>query len=287
MALEFFPRGARAAALALPALLCLACDTGRGDYLDTGTLPDPSGYTLVWSDEFNGAGVDGTKWTPETGGGGWGNNEAEVYTGNAANLGIIADGAVSALRITARQDSPGSFSSARIKTQGRFSFKYGKAEARIKLPKGRGMWPAFWMLGDSISSLGWPRCGEIDILEMRGGIADGVIGSTLHWGADWQHHEYVGIERPALANGAAFADDYHVFTMEWDASDFRFYLDGSLYYTQAITTSGYADMSAFTTGNFFFILNLAVGGNYISNQLPNSSFISQDMLVDWIRVYQK
>jgi beta-glucanase (GH16 family) len=270
------------------AALCLSCNVSAGDYLATDKAPDTSGWNLVWQDEFNGTSVDSTKWVAETGNGsnGWGNGEAEYYTGNAANLGITAESGNSVLCITAKADtsySGFSYTSARIKTQGKFSFQYGKVEARIKLPKGTGMWPAFWLLGDSISSISWPKCGEIDVLEMKGGISDNTIGSTLHWADSGGNHQYSTPANYTLSSGV-FADDYHVFGMVWDASTISFQLDGYTYCTQSTTASDMA--AAFANGKFFIILNLAVGGNYVGTT-PPSSFVSQSMYVDWVRVYQK
>jgi beta-glucanase (GH16 family) len=273
------------------AALCLSCNVSAGDYLASGKVPDTSGWNLVWADEFNGTSVDATKWVAETGNGapnnpGWGNNEAEYYTSNPGNLGIITESGNSVLFITAKADtsySGFSYTSARIKTQGKFSFQYGKVEARIKLPQGQGMWPAFWLLGDSISSKGWPACGEIDVLEMQGG-KDRTINSTLHWANPDGSHAQTQSVSSTLASGV-FADNYHIFGMVWDSSSISFQLDGYTYCTESTTPAAMA--AAFANGKFFIILNLAVGGNYLNGQLPTAGVLPQSMYVDWVRVYQK
>lgn len=270
-------------------LFFLSCDTGKGDYV-TGKTDSSSGdWQLVWSDEFDGNSVDATKWVAEIGNNnGWGNSEQEYYTGDSGNLDIVEDGGNSVLRIRALADSSHSgysYTSARIKTQSKFSFQYGKIEAKIKLPQGQGLWPAFWMLGDSISTLGWPRCGEIDILEMKGGISDDTISSTLHWPDAYGNDTYKSASY-SLASGV-FADGYHIFAMQWDSGDIYFFLDGTLYSTQPIKDDSYTDMSAFTAGKFFVVLNLAVGGNFLGGATPPSGFDHADMYVDYVRVYQK
>lgn len=243
-------------------------------------------YKLVWSDEFDGTTLDLSKWTYEVGNGvnGWGNNELEYYTSRSQNI-SVENGY---LAITAQKENYGSFNytSARIKTQGKFSFRYGKAEARIKLPYGNGIWPAFWMLGDDISTVGWPSCGEIDIMEMIGGsgvgntgtqLSDSTVYGTLHWNQNG-HVQSGG--KISLKSGR-FADGFHLFGVIWTPQLIKFYVDSTIYYQIDISP---AWMSAFQN-KFFIILNLAVGGNWPGN--PNSTTVfPQTMLVDYVRVYQ-
>ena len=270
------------AALALP---------GRAVWAEepAGSNWDLSGWHLLWGDEFNGPDVDQGSWTAEIGDGGpqnpgWGNAEAEYYTGRPENLSIVNDGALSVLRIRARPERLGGkfYTSARIKTQEKRSFLFGRVEARIKLPAGKGLWPAFWLLGDSISTVGWPECGEIDILEMRGGNDNAVLG-TIHWkGADGYHASSIpGVAR--LSTGD-FAEHYHLFGLEWNQEEVAWFLDGKKYASQPVSDPGKA---AFRTGMFFVILNLAVGGRFLGNEIPPVGWKEADMLVDWVRWYGK
>jgi beta-glucanase (GH16 family) len=231
-----------------------------------------------WAEEFNYSGLpDPAKWNMETGGGGWGNNESQYYTDNLANA-QVANGV---LTITAKEQTIGSnpYTSARITTKDKFEFKYGKIEARIKLPYGQGIWPAFWMLGENIYSAGWPACGEIDIMEMVGGAGnDNVCHSTIHWDHNGTH-AYYG-QSYTLPSGI-FANAYHIFTAEWNNQEIRTYMDGIHYYTADITPS---ELNEFHN-EFFIIMNLAVGGNWPG--YPNASTVfPQTMKVDYIRVYK-
>jgi len=275
---------------ALAASSLLACAGDRGELLLPPPSLDPSAWTLVWADEFEGPGLDLTKWKAELGTGawGWGNNELECYTARPENLAVEAApaGATgSVLRIRALREAYGgaAYSSARIKTQGLFSFRYGRAEARIRLPRGQGLWPAFWMLGDSIATRGWPACGEVDILEMRGGLDDASVSATLHWQDAGGSHQYAPPGKATLASGV-FADDWHVFGVLWDESSILWYLDGAVYYRASILE---AEREEFRSGPFFLILNLAVGGNFVLGHEPGADFAGADLLVDWVRVYRR
>ena len=195
----------------------------------------PEGYTLVWSDEFKGKEgslPDASKWTYDIGGSGWGNHELEFYTNRAENA-RIEDGK---LVITVRQEpytgpdgAKFNYTSARLKTEGLFSQAYGRFEARIKLPAGQGIWPAFWMLGENIPSAGWPKCGEIDIMENVGkepGINHGSLRGPSSTNAT--SDQTATITFPA---GQKLSDDVHVYTVEWEPGTVRFYLDSNLYAT--------------------------------------------------------
>jgi beta-glucanase (GH16 family) len=235
---------------------------------------------LVWAEEFNYTGLpDPNIWNMETGGGGWGNNELQYYTETENNA--YVDNGV--LTITAREEQVGDrdYTSARITTQGKFDFKYGKIEARIKLPYGQGLWPAFWMLGANINTVGWPACGEIDIMELVGGSPDGdnTCHATIHWDNDGEHAQY-GLPY-TLPNGI-FADDFHVFTVEWDAQEIRAYVDNVEYYVADITPEALSEFQ----NNFFIILNVAVGGNWPGPPDGTTEF-PQTMQVDYVRVFQE
>ena len=232
-------------------------------------------WQLVWSDEFNGAAntqPDATKWTYDIGNNGWGNNELENYTDLAENAHM--DG-LGHLDIHVENPSPGVYTSARIKTEGLFATEYGRIEARIKLPFGQGIWPAFWMLGTDITTVSWPQCGEIDIMEN--------IGSTpsINYGSVHAPNYNVTAQYP-LANGQKLSDDFHTFAIQWSAQSVTFYVDGSSY--QTITQSDAGSSWVFNTP-FFIILNVAVGGTFPGSPNATTQF-PQDMLVDYVRVYQ-
>jgi beta-glucanase (GH16 family) len=249
--------------------------------------PPPPSYTLTWSDEFsaaNGSLPDSSKWVMETGGNGWGNNELETYTNRTQNA-HVQDGN---LVITANKETfTGSdgitrqYTSARLKTAGLFEQKYGRFEARIKITQGQGMWPAFWMLGNNIGTAGWPSCGEIDIMENIGkepSIVHGTIHGPGYSGAN-------GLGGPYTLPSGKFADDFHIFAIEWEASALRFYVDGNLYETRTP-----ADLPTGKTWvfdhPFFILLNVAVGGDWPGNP-DNTTVFPQNMLVDYVRVYTK
>ncbi|MDP1578959.1 MAG: glycoside hydrolase family 16 protein, partial [Candidatus Didemnitutus sp.] len=212
------------------------------------------------------------------GSGGWGNNELQYYTQENAT---VANGE---LVITARKDANGFYTSSRLKTQGKHSWTYGKIAARLRMPKGQGMWPAFWMLGDNITSVGWPRCGEIDIVEMVGGgeDRDDSYYGTLHWDA-FGNHASTGTGRHELPDPQILNDNYHVFEIEWNQTSLTWKIDGMPYGTSSINTAQWPTMTAFHN-KFFIILNLAVGGNWPG--YPNTSTeFPQTLRVDWVRVY--
>lgn len=246
-----------------------------------------STYQLVWSDEFggaNGSAPDATKWAIQTGGDGWGNHELEYYTARPSNV-QVADGnlVITAVKeeYTGADNVTRHFTSARLQTKGLFSQQYGKFEARIKIPRGQGMWPAFWMLGNNIDTVQWPACGEIDIMENIGREPSMVHG-TLH--APGYTPEGVSASY-ILPKGQAFADDFHTFAVEWEPQQIRFYVDGNLYATQTPATAPPNSPWPFQQP-FFILLNLAVGGDWPGNPDDTTQF-PQQMLVDYVRVYQK
>jgi beta-glucanase (GH16 family) len=246
-----------------------------------------SGWALAWSDEFNGPNgspPDPEKWAIETGGGGWGNNELEYYTDRPKNV-YQQDGnlVITALEEKYKADGVSrNYTSARLKTQGKFSQTFGRFEARMKIPRGQGIWPAFWMLGADIGEAGWPTCGEIDIMENIG-KEPGMVHGTIHGPGYSADH---GIGAPfSLPAGQSFADDFHVFAVEWEPEAIRFYVDGHLYATRTP-----ADLPQGTKWvydhPFFLLLNVAVGGYWPGNPEASTSF-PQTMLVDYVRVYRR
>jgi beta-glucanase (GH16 family) len=247
-----------------------------------------TGWKLVWSDEFdrpNGSAVDASKWVTEVGGEGWGNQELEYYTNRPQNI-FIRDGnlVIRAWResYTGADGVKRNYTSARLKSAGKFSQTYGRFEARIKIPAGQGMWPAFWMLGDDIEKVGWPACGEIDIMENIGkepSMVHGSIHGPGFVGGD-------GIEAPyTLSAKRRFADDFHIFAVEWEPNAIRFYVDHDLYVTRTRADLHRGWKWVFDHP-FFLVLNLAVGGDWPGN--PDSGTVfPQKMLVDYVRVYQR
>ncbi len=238
-------------------------------------------YKLVWSDEFNGAAgaaLDSSKWTYDVGGNGWGNSELEYYTSGAANASIDGNGN---LVITAKNQSMSgmNYTSARIKTQGLASWTYGRIEARIKIPKGQGMWPAFWLLGTNINSSPWPSCGEIDVME-NVGKEPAIVHGSMHGPG------YSGSAGPTaqVSLSAPVGDDYHVFAIEWEQNVIRWYVNDTLYSTKSPSDIPAGDTWVYSHA-FFILLNVAVGGTWPGN--PDSTTVfPQQMLVDYVRVCQ-
>lgn len=228
-------------------------------------------YTkLIWADEFNYKGApDSSKWTYDLGGNGWGNHELEYYTNRPENV-MVKDGM---LHITALKENfkGNEYTSARILTKGKFSFKYGRVEARAKLPTGVGTWPAIWMLGSNIDSVGWPACGEIDIMEHLGRDLNKIYG-TLHYPEHYGSH----------ANGKTIkisnAHDFHIYGLEWSPKEIKISVDGKVF--QTVENSPEIPFNQ----NFFIILNQAMGGDFGGPVDPKVT--KETMEVDYIRVYQ-
>ena len=227
-------------------------------------------WQLVWSDEFNGTSVDGSKWNVDVGNPNV-NNEKEYY--QASNATVTGGNLV----ITAKNQSVGGqpYTSAKLETFGKFSTTYGRIEARIKVPAFQGSWPAFWMLGTNINTpgVGWPNCGEIDILEQVN-TSNTILG-TMHWNGGSGHVQYGSSTTTTLA-------DYHVYAVEWDTNSIKWYVDNTLYVTGNIQNN-INNTGAFHNP-FYIILNLAVGGDLPGNTINNGA-LPANMLVDYVRVY--
>lgn len=245
-------------------------------------------WRLVWSDEFDAprnSSIDPAKWVTETGGGGWGNNELQHYTARRENV-YIEGGAlvIKALKekYTGADGITRAYTSARIKTHGKFSQRYGRFEARIRLPHGQGIWPAFWMLGEDIKEKGWPACGEIDIMEHIGrepSKAFGTVHGPGYNGAGGLSSFFT------LPNDEQFANGFHTFAVEWEPNCLRWYVDDKLYATK--TSANLPPGTRWVYDHpFFMLLNVAVGGNWPGNPDATSLF-PQTMRVDYVRVYQR
>jgi beta-glucanase (GH16 family) len=249
----------------------------------------PSPWKLVWSDEFSGrdgSSPDSNKWTYDIGGKGWGNHELESYTKRPENARIEKGNLVINAQKETYTDADGltrDYTSARLKTQGLFAQTYGRFEARIKIPEGQGMWPAFWLLGQDISTVDWPKCGEVDIMENIG-KEPGTVHGSLH-GPSTNNPTSDLTQIFSLPVGQNLAEDFHLYAVEWETGRVRFYLDSHLYAT--------FDSSQWPTGGkwvfdhpFFIILNVAVGGDWPGSPDASTKF-PQTMLVDYVRVYTR
>jgi beta-glucanase (GH16 family) len=233
---------------------------------------------LTWSDEFEGTALNAASWTPELGNGcsvgicGWGNNELQVYTDKSENVKLDNGKLV----ITAIKTESGGYTSARIKTENKRELKYGRIDVRAKLPKGQGLWPAIWMLGENIDLVGWPTCGEIDIMELRGG-APSIVEGTVHYNNDGYKYNS---SSTTLSSGD-FSQKFHVFSIVWDFNTITWYVDNKEF--KKFSNSNIASWPF--NKPFFFIMNVAVGGNY--GGPPNETTVfPQQMTVDYIRVFQ-
>ncbi|MEM7333193.1 MAG: glycoside hydrolase family 16 protein [Chloroflexota bacterium] len=238
------------------------------------------GWDLVWQDEFDGPDIDLEKWSHEVNGRGGGNNELQYYTDFPENS-FIEDGN---LVIEAREERyiGRSYTSARMRTLGKGDWQYGRFEARIKLPTGQGLWPAFWMLPSEWRYGGWPSSGEIDIMELVGHEPDTVHG-TIHFGG-LGNHLYTG--KPFSLDAGIFNDDFYIFAVEWEEREMRWYIDDEHYLTQNSWSTRNADYPAPFDQPFHIILNVAVGGNWPGSPDETTVF-PQRMEVDYVRVYQR
>lgn len=235
------------------------------------------GFNLVWSDEFEGTALNTDDWNYETGASGWGNDESQFYRSGDNNA-KVENGY---LVITAKEESFGSapYTSARLTTEGKQSFQYGRIDIRARLPYGQGLWPALWMLGDNFRTVGWPSCGELDIMELIGGddYNDRTVHGTAHW-ADANGAQASHSGARSLPNGK-FADQFHVFSVIWDQNSIKWFLDDIQFHS--LNTSS---LSAFQQP-YFFIFNIAVEGDWPGPVGPNTQF-PQFMVVDYVRVFQ-
>jgi beta-glucanase (GH16 family) len=278
----------KAGASAVLALSLLACTETKTKDIPAPTPVTPevnedakelNQYTeLKWSDEFDSGSLDQSKWVQEQGGGGWGNNELQNYTNSPENTSFTSSGN---LVIEAKRQQSGSnaYTSARLITKGKQTFRFGRIDVRAKLPKGKGVWPAIWMLGADIDQNNWPKCGEIDIIELRGSRPKELL-STMHYANSSGAHDMKGTTEMLTTDLSA---DFHIYTVVRSKNMTRFFLDGSAtpYYTYTAT-----DASPYPFNNpFFLILNVAVGGDFDGNPDAATTF-PQQMQVDYVRYYQ-
>ncbi|MCC5941731.1 MAG: glycoside hydrolase family 16 protein [Balneolaceae bacterium] len=270
--------------------ILFSCDSSTSiDNGDNNNGPDPTDPTerewqLVWSDEFDDDELDMSKWSYQIGTGasegltGWGNNELQYYTDREENV-FIEDGK---LHIVAhREDYNGMrYTSGRLRTMNKGDWKYGRIEVRAKSPKGQGIWPAIWMLPTYNAYGGWPKSGEIDIMELVGHEPETIHG-TVHFGPDWPHNRNIGTD-VSLDEGT-FADDFYTFSIEWKQNEIKWFLDDEHFFT--VTPSDLSPDNYPFNEDFHLLINLAVGGFWPGNPDQTTEF-PQSFIIDYVRVYQ-
>ena len=255
------------------------------DNLEDDTYQPGADWTLAWSDEFQGTTIDATNWTYQVEEAGRFNKEWQRYTDSVKNAYI--DNNCLVIKAIHESDRHGSdqYSSARLHTANKQAWKYGKIAARIQLPHGEGIWPAFWMLGTNIEENGgdtpWPQSGEVDILELYGSKDDAVVEANLHYANKSDSHASMGAASFALEQGI-FADGFHVFELEWDSNKIEWLVDGKSFASTQISGDEFLEFHK----EFFILLNIAVGGAHAGRPDKTTRF-PQYMYVDWVRVYQK
>ncbi len=273
-------------------LIIVGCS---GSSTSAGDDPEPEGpvrpgWTLVWSDEFDGPEIDLSKWEHEVNADGGGNNEEQYYTARPENS-TIEDGC---LVIMARRENYGEggnlreFTSARLRTLNKGDWLYGRFEIRAKLPRGQGMWPAIWMLPTDWYYGGWPHSGEIDIMEAVNLAPDNnrVYGTIHYYHSAWGNNDHPSMGGNTTS-GDLFSEEFHEFSLEWDPEEFRWYVDDQLYFTASSWESTVAPFPAPFTRRFHLILNVAVGGSWPGPPDLQSTPFPQSMDVDYVRVWMK
>ena len=265
------------------ATICTAQDAGVNE-LAVQTADSGAGWRLVWQDEFDGQTLDYSKWGVEQNAFGGGNEELQIYTDRKENVRVEAG----CLVLEARRDNAGvsgterEYSSGRVRTKHRGDWKYGRVEVRARLPKGAGIWPAIWMLPTDECYGSWASSGEIDIVELKGGEPNKVLG-TLHYGGHWPDNKYSGEEY--VLPERTFADDFHTFAVEWKEGEIKWFVDGNHYQTQTEWESIGGAYPAPFDQRFHLLFNLAVGGHFVQKPNDQTSF-PQQMQIDYVRVYQ-
>lgn len=269
------------------AVLAAGCQSAGQTELSSLAIPTPiptpiaakEGWELVWNDEFDGDAINRSDWTFDLGGGGWGNGEAQVYTDRPENARLEEGLLVIEGRKEPNDQGGFQFTSARLKTQGLKTFQYGRIEARLKVPAGAGTWPAFWMLGSNFDQVGWPDCGEIDIMEYVGRDPTVVMG-TLHGPG---YSGALGLKGNSLQDHA-IADDFHTYAIEWDEDHISWFFDDVEYHT--LTRDDVGSERWVFDQPFFLILNLALGGT-LGGFISADTVFPAHVYVDYVRVYQE
>lgn len=265
--------------------ILIACQKKNPLDNDDQKIPAPEGWQLVWNDEFDGATINPEKWSHEVNAQGGGNNELQYYTSRSENS-YIENGSLVIQALKEHYTGPEGtreYTSARLRTYRKGDWKYGRFDIKAKLPYSKGIWPAIWMMPSESKYGGWAASGEIDIMELIGHEPDKVYG-TLHYGGGWPNNVSSG-KFYTLPQGT-FADDFHLFTIEWDTTQFRWYVDGIFYQSQSQWHTSSAPYPAPFDQYFYLILNVAVGGNWPGNP-DNTTIFPQKMIIDYVRVFKK
>jgi beta-glucanase (GH16 family) len=245
----------------------------------------PQGWKLVWNDEFNDSAINQYKWEHEVNADGGGNNELQYYTARKENS-FISNGNLVIRAIKEKYtstDGARDYTSARLRTLNKGDWKYGRFDIRAKMPQGKGLWPAIWMLPTDWAYGGWASSGEIDIVELIGHEPN-IIHGTIHFGGEWPKNQSAG--KAYTLQLGNFSDNFHVFTVEWEAQEIRWYVDGILFYTETEWSSEKANYPAPFDQQFHLLLNVAVGGNWPGSPDASTTF-PQEMQIDYVRVYEK
>jgi beta-glucanase (GH16 family) len=286
----------RVTAIAVAALMVAAVTGGCAGRDPHGLQPAPGNWRLAWSDEFIGPAGNMPNpaiWRPDTGGDGWGNSELQTYTADPANAALDGHGHLAIIARTVPPETgtsspddtcwygPCRFTSARLTTQGTLTHQYGMVAARIQVPSGPGLWPAFWMLGDANATLGWPNSGEIDVMECLGHDPRTVYGALHGPGAAYRGNDGVGGSHRLPPDDTA-ADGFHTYAVTWSRTAISWYVDGHRYITRTPAETG-QDGWVFDHP-FFLLLNLAVGGTWPGDPTAATAFPAT-MLVDYVRLY--
>ena len=270
----------------LSAILFSTCKSGNSiTDPDLNEIPAPPGYKLVWNDEFDGPPIDAGRWTHEVNARGGGNNELQYYT-DRLNNSFIENGmlVIHAIREKYTDDEgTRDYTSARLNTKNKGDWKYGWFEIRAKMPWGRGLWPAIWFLPTDNVYGGWAASGEIDMMEYLGHEPNQVYG-TLHYGGRWPENVHTGCS--FTLESARFDQGFHTFALQWDTTSISWFVDDSLYQTQTSWYSSEAPFPSPFDQRFHLILNVAVGGNWPGDP-DDSTVFPQEMMVDYVRVFQK
>ncbi|MGC8595573.1 MAG: glycoside hydrolase family 16 protein [Candidatus Kryptoniota bacterium] len=264
------PGNLKYALFALVPFVGLSCSRGSVTSPHEEPIPNPAGWTLVWHDEFDSKSIDLSKWSYEVGGNGWGNNELEYYTARQNNA--YVDSGCLVIRALKENYSGNSYTSARLITKNKGDWLYGRIEVRAKLPYGKGIWPAIWMMPTDSYYGGWPLSGEIDIMELLGDKPNKIYG-TIHFGQTDQQRQ----GSYTLPKGS-FSDNFHLFAVEWDSTSISWFVDSLMFFKTYI--------SAPFDKRFYLILNVAIGGNWPGYPDYRTEF-PQEMVIDYVRVYKK
>jgi len=270
----------------LALFLIISCNKEKDNPIkNDNSIPEPAGWQLVWNDEFDATAIDLNKWEYEVNAHGGGNNELQYYTSRPENS-YIENGCLVIQALKEHYigtEGTREYTSARLRTLKKGDWKYGRLDIKAKLPFGKGLWPAIWMMPSESKYGGWAASGEIDIMELVGHEPNKVYG-TLHYGGEWPNNVQTG--KSFVLPFGSFADDFHIFTLEWDADQFRWYVDGILYQTQTTWHTANAAYPAPFDQYFHLLLNVAVGGKWPGNP-DNSTLFPQKMVIDYVRVYKR